>query len=96
MVIGAITESQRLINHALKSEEKGGLISMCGALEELVNEGIERGIEKGIEKGVEKGIQANIRTCKNFNISKADTIKNIMKEFSLSEEAAVGYVKKYW
>ncbi len=47
VVIGAITESQRLINHALKSEEKkGGLMNMCGALEELVNEGVEKGVEK--------------------------------------------------
>ena len=35
----------------------------------------------------------NIRTCKNFNISKEDTIRNLMKEFSLSEPEAVSYVK---
>ena len=39
IVIGAITESQKLIDHALRSEERGGQIYMCGALEELVNEG---------------------------------------------------------
>ena len=38
----------------------------------------------------------NIRTCKNFNISKEDTIRKLMKEFSLSEPEAVSYVKKYW
>lgn len=65
---------------------------MCSALEELEKKA-EQG---GIEKGIEKGIQATIRTCKNFNINKNDTIKNLMKEFSLSEEAAVSYVEKYW
>ena len=48
VVIGAITESQKLINHALQSEKKGGQIYMGGALEELVNEGVERGKQEGI------------------------------------------------
>lgn len=61
---------------------------MCNALEELRLE--------GKQEGRQEGILANIRTCKNFNISKEDTIRNIMKEFSLSEQEAVAYVKKYW
>ena len=64
------------------------LINMCNALEELRLE--------GKQEGRQEGILANIRTCKNFNISKEDTIRNIMKEFSLSEQEAVAYVKKYW
>lgn len=104
VVIGAITESQRLINHALQSEKKGGQIYMCGALEELVNEGVQRGrqegriegLQEGILKGQLEGIQANIRTCKTFKISKSDTIKNVAKEFSMSEDEAKDYVEKYW
>lgn len=61
---------------------------MCSALDELVQEGIQQGILQGI--------QANIRTCKNFNINRDAVIKNIMKEFSLSEEMATEYVDKYW
>ncbi len=61
---------------------------MCNALEELVQEGMEQGMEKGIE--------ATIRICKNFNISRDAAIKNLMKEFSLSEENAVSFIKKYW
>ena len=45
---------------------------------------------------MQKGILANIRTCKNFHISKEDTIKNIAKEFSLPEKDAIEYVEKYW
>ena len=88
VVIGAITESQKLIDQALKSEKEGGQINMCGALEELV--------DKGRQEGMQKGILANIRTCKNFHISKEDTIKNIAKEFSLPEKDAIEYVEKYW
>ena len=65
---------------------------MCNALEELRLEGKQ----EGRQEGRQEGILANIRTCKNFNISKEDTIRNIMKEFLLSEQEAVAYVKKYW
>ena len=53
LVIGAITESQELINQAL--EQQGGKMNMCKALEELKLEGVAEGMEKGIEKGIEKG-----------------------------------------
>ena len=61
---------------------------MCKALEELRQE--------GRWEGILEGIRATVRTCRNFNISEADTIRNIMNEFSLSQEEAVNYVKKYW
>ena len=35
MVIGCITESQKLINDAIKSEQKWSTVNMCKALEEL-------------------------------------------------------------
>lgn len=92
VVIGAITESQKLIDQALKSKKEGGQINMCGALEELV----DKGRQEGIQRGRLEGILANIRTCKTFHISKEDTIKNIAKEFSLPEKDAIEYVEKYW
>ena len=47
LVIGAITESQQLIDHALELEQKGGRINMCNALEELRQEGIQEGRLEG-------------------------------------------------
>ena len=41
-------------------------------------------------------IAGAIKTGKNFNISKDDAIRNLIKQFSLSEEDAVSYVEKYW
>ena len=93
-------ESQKLINHALELEQRGGKINMCNALEELRQEGVEEGRQEGRQEGrwegILEGIRATVRTCRNFNISEADTIRNIMNEFSLSQEEAVNYVKKYW
>lgn len=88
LVIGAITESQQLINQAIESEQEGGQMNMCNALEELRRE--------GQREGRREGIRATVRTCRNFNISEEDTIRNIMKEFSLTREEAADYVKKYW
>ena len=96
VVIGAITESQKLINHALELEQRGGQINMCNALEELRQEGVEEGRQEGRWEGILEGIRATVRTCRNFNISEADTVRNIMNEFSLSQEEVVNYVKKYW
>ena len=89
-------ESQKLIDHALELEQKGGQINMCNALEELRQEGVEEGRQEGRWEGILEGIRATVRTCRNFNISETDTVRNIMNEFSLSQEEAVNYVKKYW
>lgn len=96
MVIGAITQSQKLIDHALERKQKGGQVNMCNALEELENTAIQRGLKKGIEEGLVKGIQATLRTCKNFNIAKDDAAKNLKKEFSLSDAEVEKYMQMYW
>ena len=85
VVIGAITESQQLIDHALKSEQEGGQINMCTALEDLKKEGIKEGI-----------IEGTVKTCKKFNLSQDATVENVMNDFSFSREDAVKYVKLYW
>ena len=54
------------------------------------------GRQEGRWEGILEGIRATVRTCRNFNISEADTVRNIMNEISLSQEEAVNYVKKYW
>ena len=73
---------------------------MCNVLEELRQEGVEEGRREGRREGrwegILEGIRATVRICRNFNISEADTVRNIMNEFSLSQEEAVNYVKKYW
>ena len=79
---------KKLIDHALKFEEKGGQMYMCNALEELVSE--------GVQKGRLEGIQAIVRTCKRLNLDEKHTVDNIMQEFPVSEEEAAAYVKKYW
>ena len=85
VVIGAITQSQKLIDHALESERKGGQVNMCSALEELEKKAEQEGM-----------IAGTIKACKKFKFKQEVAVKNIMEEFSLSKETAIDYVKKYW
>ena len=55
IVIGAITESQQLIDYAAEMEIGGGQFNMCRALEELVESGREEGREEGKIAGIEEG-----------------------------------------
>lgn len=57
---------------------------------------LENGIERGIERGLEKGIQSLIETCKEFNLSKQETMLRIIDKFSLPEEKAQSSIEKYW
>lgn len=56
MVIGCITESQKLINDAVKSEQKGGTVNMCKALEELEEKGRLQGESCGFIKLILKKV----------------------------------------
>ena len=47
LVIGAITESQKLIDDAIKLEKEGGQMNMCKALEELEEKGRIEGRREG-------------------------------------------------
>ena len=97
VVIGAITQSQELIDHALELEQKGGQVNMCSALEELKREGKQEGLQEGKKEGLQEGmIAGTIKTCKKFKLDQKATVKNVMEEFFLSEEDAINYVKRYW
>lgn len=64
-----------------------------GVKEDSKNEGIKIGEERGEFKGK---IETTIEMCQEFHISKEDTLDRIIKKFSLKEEDAKKYMKKYW
>ena len=53
-------------------------------------------LEIGIEQGIEQGIKALIKTCQELNVSRGEISARLMKEFSLREDAAEEYLRKYW
>ena len=71
MVIGSITETQKLIDDSLKLEQEGVELNMCKALEELE----ERGREKG---RIEGRVEGAIKIYKKMEASREGMIITIM------------------
>ena len=59
----------------------------------IFDDGVVRGREEGREEGK---LEGTIKTCKKFKLGREETIKNIIEEFSLSDEEAEKYMKMYW
>ena len=59
LVIGSITETQKIIDDALKLEKKGERMNMCKALEELEARGEEKGVALALIVLVQKKIKKN-------------------------------------
>ena len=53
-------------------------------------------LEIGIEQGIEQGIKALIKPSQELNVSRGDISAQLMKEFSLQEDTAEAYLRKYW
>ena len=75
-----------------EAEHKEEMVDMCKAIQEMYDDGVK----DGIRQGVERGIAAVIRTCRNLNVSKEDTLNNIQREYELSKEDAEKYLETYW
>ncbi|MCB7328110.1 Rpn family recombination-promoting nuclease/putative transposase [Mediterraneibacter faecis] len=75
-----------------EEEHKEEMVDMCKAIQEMYDDGVK----DGIRQGVERGIAAVIRTCRNLNVSKEDTLNNIQREYELSKEDAEKYLETYW
>lgn len=70
-----------------ENDEKEG-VNMCKAIEDLMAKSEKRGLEQGI-----RGI---VHVCKEFDISKENTIEKVMKEMAFTKEIAEEYVAAYW
>lgn len=91
LVIGTITESKELIDHAL--ERKGGQMNMCSALEALKREGVQEGLQEGLQEGKIVGF---IEASKEFGASKESVEQKIRETYGLTTEEATKYIEMYW
>ena len=51
---------------------------------------------KGIKEGIKEGIGALIKLCKNFQVSRQETLQKILESFSLPQQEAEEYLAMYW
>lgn len=89
LTVGSVVKSQAIINEVMKMEEKRSEVDMCDALQRWFDEAVQKGKIEGKIEGV-------ISTCRRFHISREETVRNLIEEFSLSKSRAEEYIKMYW
>ena len=85
LTVGSVVKSQAIINEVMKMEEKRSEVDMCDALQRWFDEAVQKGKIEGV-----------ISTCRRFHISKEETVRNLIEEFSLSKSRVEEYIKMYW
>ena len=86
--------------------EDGG-INMCGAVNQMIAEGMERGLEQGMERGLKQGmervaqekvwgIRNMIEVCQELGGTYDNTQFQVEMRYHLSQEDAGKYMKQYW
>ena len=83
------SETVRFTGSQLSGDYMGVIArdSASGSLQNLVLD---------IQAVTQGEIIGTLKTYKKFSVSKEETLKNIITDFSLSEEDARNYMEKYW
>ena len=86
-VVARYTNSKELVC-AKDYSVKGGKNDVCKAIQDLM----EDSRVKGREEGREESVGLFVKTLREFHVSEEEIIQRIMKEFSVTEENAKGYL----
>ena len=96
LAIGAVTNSQRIINDALEAEKEGKSMKMCKALQEWEDQCTENGRREGLESGKKSGEAKGIIVMGvECGISKKDIIEKVKEKLNLSEQEAQDYFDQF-
>ncbi|MEE1247914.1 MAG: hypothetical protein UHU19_01570 [Lachnospiraceae bacterium] len=68
---------------------------MASAYHHGIRQGREEGIQQGREEERRAGIRAFIEICKELGISEQKIKEKLQDKFSLSDQEAQSYIKKY-
>ena len=65
-------------------------------LQEIIDNEKKYSYEDGLEQGLERGLENSIRMLKKLNVPETDAYASLMEQFSLTEEEAAEYMKRFW
>ena len=68
---------------------------MCNLSQGIKEAGIAVGEKRGMEKGIAEGIRATVEICQEDGKTLDSTSMRIKEKFSLSQEDAIRYVKRF-
>ena len=102
------TPDERLLELKENVQNEDGGINMCGAVDQMIAEGMERGLvqgmerglaqgmERGLAQGTERGIKNLIEVCQELGTSYDNVQFQVEMKYNLSQEEAERYMKQYW
>ena len=73
---------------------------MCGAVDQMIAEGMERGLEQGMKRGITQAkivaVKNIIEVCQELGGTYDNTQFQVEMRYHLSQEEAGKYMKQYW
>ena len=83
---------KRMLELKENVQNEDGGINMCGAVDQMIAEGMEIGLKQGIERG----IKSLIEVCQELGGTYDNTQFQVEMRYHLSQEDAGKYMKQYW
>ena len=86
------TPDERLLELKENVQNEDGGINMCGAVDQMIAEGMEHGLAQGTERGIKNLIEV----CQKLGTSYDNVQFQVEMKYNLSQEEAERYMKQYW
>ena len=83
---------KRMLELKENVQNEDGGINMCGAVDQMIAEGMERGLAQGTERGIKNLIEV----CQELGTSYDNVRFQMEMKYNLSQEEAERYMKQYW
>ena len=83
---------ERMLELKENVQNEDGGINMCGAVDQMIAEGMERGLAQGTERGIKNLIEV----CQELGTSYDNVQFQVEMKYNLSQEEAERYMKQYW
>ena len=95
---------KRMLELKENVQNEDGGINMCGAVDQMIAEGMERGMERGLAQGMERGLAQGtergiknlIEVCQELGTSYDNVQFQVEMKYNLNQEEAGKYMKQYW
>ena len=83
---------KRMLELKENVQNEDGGINMCGAVDQMIAEGMERGLAQGTERGIKNLIEV----CQELGTSYDNVQFQVEMKYNLNQEEAGKYMKQYW
>ena len=83
---------KRMLELKENIQNEDGGINMCGAVDQMIAEGMECGLAQGTERGIKNLIEV----CQELGTSYDNVQFQVEMKYNLSRKEAERYMKQYW